>query len=34
MALRELPLVQTDKLNAPQSGNGRYGAAHARTRDA
>lgn len=34
MALRELPLVQTDKLNAPQSGNGRYGAAHERTRDA
>ncbi len=34
MALRELPLVDTNKANAPESSNGRYGAAHARARDA
>ncbi len=34
MALRELPVVDTNKANAPESSNGRYGAAHARARDA
>ena len=34
MALRELPTVEVDKRQAPWSGNGRYGAAHARPRDA
>jgi len=33
MALRELPVVGTNQAEAPSS-NGRYGAAHARTRDA
>ncbi len=34
MALRELPTINTNKTNAPKSSNGRYGAAHARPRDA
>jgi len=33
MALRELPVVGTNQSGTPSS-NGRYGAAHARTRDA
>ncbi len=34
MALHALPVVDTNKANAPASSNGRYGAAHARARDA
>ncbi len=34
MTLRELPVVETNRKEAPQSSNGRYGAAHARPRDA
>lgn len=34
MALRELPVVDVDETQAPQSGNGRSGAAHLRPRDA
>ncbi len=34
MALRELPTINTNKRETPLSSNGRYGAAHARPRDA
>src|SRR5690242_2578103 len=34
MAIRELPVVDVDKDQAPRGGNGRYGAAHVQPRDA